>query len=133
VHQVLQRERPVTACIADELGRVAAAIAANRYRYPAEVGLQDAIEVVLADAGIPAEREPRLTAADRIDFLAGRVGIEVKIAGRPADVERQLRRYAASPDVDALVLVTTRARHRAMPAVIGGKPVRVVWLSGVTG
>jgi hypothetical protein len=116
-----------------QVSQIAAAISANRYRYSQETRLHEGIEQVLADAEIAAVREAHLTSAERIDFLAGRIGIEVKIAGRAPDVQRQLRRYAASPDVDALVLVTTRARHRGMPREIGGKPVRVVWLSGVTG
>ena len=123
----------MTAVQADAAAQIAAAITANRYRYGHETRLQDAIEIVLAEAGIEAVREPHLTAADRIDFLAGRVGVEVKIAGQSAAVMRQLRRYAASPDVDALVLVTTCARHRGLPRQVGGKPLRVVWLSGVTG
>jgi hypothetical protein len=116
-----------------QVSRIAVAITVNRYRYNQETRLHDAIEQVLAGAGIAAVREAVLTSAERIDFLAGRVGIEVKIAGRAPDVLRQLRRYAASPDIDALVLVTTRARHRGMPREISGKPVRVAWLSGVTG
>ena len=122
-------QMPLTA----QVSQITAAISANRYRYSQETRLHDAIEQVLADSEIAAVREARLTSAERIDFLAGRVGIEVKIAGRAPDVLRQLRRYAASPDIDGLVLVTTRARHRGMPREIGGKPVRVVWLSGVTG
>ena len=116
-----------------QVAQIAAAISANRYRYNQETQLHEAIEQVLAEAEIAAVREAHLTSAERIDFLAGRVGIEVKIAGRAPDVQRQLRRYAASPDIGALVLVTTRARHRGMPREISGKPVRVVWLSGVTG
>lgn len=119
--------------LAAAVARVAAVIGGNRYRYSDEHQLHDGIAQALAAAGVTAVAEARLSAADRIDFLAGRVGIEVKVAGTAAAVTRQMRRYAASPDVDALVLVTNRARHRAMPAEIGGKPVRVVWLSGVTG
>ncbi len=64
--------------------------------------------------------------------LAGGIGIEVKVAGSPPEVGRQLRRYAAFPQIEALLLVTTRARHLRMPTEIAGKPVRVAWLSGVT-
>lgn len=116
-----------------EIAQITAAIRANRFRYSCEDRLQEGIALALGDAGIAAEREFRLGSADRIDMLAGRVGIEVKVAGTPGAVARQLRRYAASPDLDALVLVTTRARHRSIAGEMDGKPVSVVFLSGVTG
>lgn len=116
-----------------DAARIAAVINAARYHYRDEGQLQEGIAAALAAAHIPAEREVHLSGRDRIDFLAGTTGIEVKIAGRPADVIRQLRRYAVSSRVEALILVTTRARHRAMPPVIGGKPVRVVWIPGGIG
>lgn len=117
----------------DEAQRIASAIKAARFRYAGETRLQEGIAGVLAEAGIAAEREVPLNPRDKIDFLAGGTGIEVKIAGQPDDVTRQLRRYAGSDRVASLVLVTTRARHRSVPREIGGKPVHVVWLSGVTG
>ena len=71
----------------------------------------------------------RLAPTDRIDFLLGGVGIEVKVDGSTAQILRQLRRYASSPQIEHLVLVTNRARHRSLPAVIGGKPLRVVHIN----
>lgn len=117
----------------EEAARIAALIGGQRYRYRDEDALHAGIEQVLAGAGIVATAEARLSARDRIDFLAGPVGVEVKIAGSNADVIRQLGRYATHPEIGALILVTTRARHRTIPRVIGGKPVLVVWLSGVIG
>jgi hypothetical protein len=117
----------------DLAGQIATLISRTRFRYHDEHVLQAGIAQVLAAAGIAAVAEVRLTDRDRIDFLATPVGIEVKVAGTPAAVERQLRRYAASPQIEALILVTNRARHRSVPREIGGKPVRVVFLSGVTG
>lgn len=117
----------------EEAARIAALIGGQRYRYRDEDRLHAGIEQVLAAAGVEAVAEARLSGRDRIDFLAGRTGIEVKIAGSNADVTRQLRRYASHPEITALVLVTTRARHRGIPKAVGGKPVLVVFLSGVTG
>jgi hypothetical protein len=54
------------------------------------------------------------------------VGIEVKVDGRWPDVMRQLTRYAECPELDALILVTTRAKHHHVPTDIDGKPVRLV-------
>ena len=115
-----------------EAEQIAAVLKAARYRYADEGQLQEGIAAALAEAGIAAVREVPLTPADKIDLMAGLVGIEVKIAGQPAADARQLRRYAASPEVGELILVTTRASHRSVPREISGKPVHVVLLSGVT-
>jgi hypothetical protein len=112
--------------------RVASVIKAQRYRYADEAHLQEAIAGALAAAGIEAVREVRLAPADKIDFMVGSLGIEVKIAGQSPAVARQLLRYAKSEVVAELMLVTTRPRHRDMPRDIGGKAVHVVWLSGIT-
>jgi hypothetical protein len=109
---------------------VAAAIRARRYRYATEEDLQQGILEALIGQGFAARREVRLSPRNRIDLLVGRIGIEVKVGGIGRNVERQLARYAASDLIDGLVLVTNRARHQP-PATIDGKPVELVWLSGV--
>lgn len=110
---------------------IAAAIGRGRrtLRYTTERNLQDALVALFAAAEIPAEREHRLSGTDRPDFLIGGVAVEVKIKGSSAELERQIRRYAAYPEVTGIVVVTNRARHRGMPAQIDGKPVQVVFLS----
>ncbi len=107
--------------IADALHRLA------RARYFNEDQLQEAAARVITEAGFDVQREVRLSPRDRIDLLAGRVGIEVKVDGGTAAVLRQLTRYAQSGQVDELILLTSRARHQ-MPAQIDGIPVRVVSL-----
>ncbi|UKD50880.1 PD-(D/E)XK nuclease family protein (plasmid) [Amycolatopsis sp. FU40] len=86
------------------------------------------LAAVLSAAGIDVRREARLGPRCRIDLLTGRVGIEVKVKGTAEDVARQLQRYAATGAVDELVLATTRAAHRDMPAELGGVPVTVAYL-----
>jgi alkanesulfonate monooxygenase SsuD/methylene tetrahydromethanopterin reductase-like flavin-dependent oxidoreductase (luciferase family) len=110
-----------------ELAQVAEALRAYRFRFADEGRLQDAIEGALRASGFTLEREVRLDPANRIDFMVGRVGIEVKVAGSPSAVLRQLTRYAQSGQVDGLILVTNRARH-AQPRRIGVTPVEVVSL-----
>ena len=72
-------------------------------------------------------REHRLSHRDIVDFLAGSVAIEIKMNGAaPRPILRQLERYAAFPDVSAVILVSNRAI--AAPATVCGKPLYVVSL-----
>ncbi len=105
----------------------------ERVRLPAatEAALQEAIASSFRAAGIAFEREVSLSSKDRIDFLVeGRVGLEVKIVGGLSEVTRQLHRYAQSERIEALILVTTRMRHRALERELNGKTVDVVHLIG---
>lgn len=111
---------PTTADVADALRRY-------RFRFADEARLQELIGQALAKEGVAFEREARLDARNRIDFLAGRVGIEVKVAGSVADVRRQVDRYARFERIDGLVLVTAKAAHR-LPPEVGGKPLETVSL-----
>ena len=112
--------------------QVAELLRGHDYRYSNEIEFHAGIEKVLTDAGYTAQREVRLGPPDRIDFLMHwGLGIEVKIAGQPGDVWRQLERYAASPRVSSLLLVTTRVRHvRGLPASVGGKPLGALLIRG---
>lgn len=116
-----------------DLIAVAAVLRAARYHYANEDQLQQGIAVVLARRGIAADREVRLSPADRIDFLLTGcpIGIEVKVDGQAAAVWRQLRRYAASPQVSGLLLATTRTKHEVdAPSHLDGVPVHVLVLRG---
>lgn len=109
---------------------VAARLVRCRFRFGNEDMLQRGILEALEQAGIRAEREVRLDGRCRIDLLAAdTVGIEVKVAGHPTDVRRQVERYLAFDRIGGLVLVTTRPRH-ADVAPSAGKPFRIVQLAG---
>jgi hypothetical protein len=99
-----------------------------RFTWSDEEQLAGQLAEILTAAGIMVRREVRLAPRCRIDLLTGRVGIEVKVAGTAEAVARQLQRYAATGTVDELVLATTRAAHRGVPAVLGGVPVTVTYL-----
>lgn len=101
-----------------------------RFRFTGEADLQEGIARALAGAGVAFEREVSLSSRDRIDFLVGDVGLEVKIEGGAAPVLRQLLRYALSPRVGRLLLATTRSQHRQLPGEISGKPLDVIYLAG---
>lgn len=107
-------------------------IGSYTFTWYTEQQLQDGVERVFTTEGVPYTREARLTARDRPDFLAGDgVGVELKVKGGAIDALRQLQRYAGSPLVRELLLVTTTYRHADVPATIGGKPLRVLALIGV--
>jgi hypothetical protein len=98
-------------------------LGAYRYLFNTERELQDGIGVVLENARIDFTREVELSEDDRIDFMVGSVGIEVKIKGTANALLRQLHRYAQHPEITALIVVTTRVRHFDLPKELSGKPV----------
>ncbi|WP_295170089.1 hypothetical protein [uncultured Brevundimonas sp.] len=68
------------------------------------------------------ERERRLTEADRVDFFVEGCAIEVEMnRARPAEIVKQMRRYATSPVVSAVIVASNRALQ--LPAQMHGKPV----------
>lgn len=114
---------------------LATALVGFRFQFKDERELQFGIAQALESLKIANEPEFRLTAADRVDFLVeGGIGIEVKTmdsrggAGLSA-VTRQLWRYAKSDKINALILVTSRSKHRDLPKEILGKPLYVVYLN----
>jgi RecB family endonuclease NucS len=114
---------------------VATVVAETRGAWVSEAQLHTLLEATLRDAGFGVQREIRLTSADRIDLLVTDpdgtpVGVEVKVTGSLIAVVRQLQRYAHSPDIDALVLATTRVQHEAAPDTLAGMPVLVARIRG---
>jgi hypothetical protein len=110
---------------------VVAALAHAALSFVTEDDLQQALTTALAASGIGSAREVRLSdGRSRVDLLADRVGIEVKTDGGRNDVVRQLTRYAHCPELDEIVLVTTRTKHHYMPAKVAGKPLHLVSLIG---
>ena len=116
-----------------DIQSIAAALAAVRApAMPGEYDLHAEVSAALTRAGIVHSHEYRLAPHCRIDFLAGRIGIEIK-KGRPAASARrdQLTRYLHSGELDAIVVVTQQAV--ALPESISGKPVRSVSLNRLWG
>jgi len=119
-----------------ELIRAVAALRGLRYEGGAsEYEIHGQIEAALKSAGIAFEREVKLGARRRIDFLtAGGIGIEVK-KGKAASgaVAEQVDRYGESERVKAVVLVVERSVFRAPEETSGGKPVVYLSLSKLMG
>lgn len=100
-----------------------------RFLVTSERLLQISLGRLWEDTGYEYEAEVALTARDRIDFLLfGNMGIEVKVKGSAANVRRQLARYAESPRVASLFLITTKSNHCNLPRVLNGKKVSVYQL-----
>jgi hypothetical protein len=106
----------------NDIDRLFETLSRARFHFNTETDLQNGIEQWLTGK-FEFRREVELNDADRIDFLVGAVGVEVKIGGSRADVIRQLHRYAQCDQIEALLLVTTRVRHE-MPDTINNKPLR---------
>lgn len=105
-----------------------AALRAVRIRATNEDELQRGVAAVLDDAGIRCERHRALSRQDIPDFMIGSIAVELKVKGSLADVTRQLHRYAQHEAVSELVLITTMARHRAVPRQLNNKPVTAIVL-----
>jgi hypothetical protein len=115
-----------------QLAPIVAALLTRRFHFTCEAELQAGLTSVLVDE-LGGRREVHLSGADRIDFLIGRVGIEVKTGGSTSALLRQLQRYAGSTDVDELLVITTLHRlANACPPALQGKPVRAVHVGGLT-
>lgn len=117
-----------------ELAAIVSALVGRRYRFASERDLHDGVEQVLRAGAWSVGREVKC-AAGRLDLLVGRaapgrIAIEIKIGGALPDLHRQLIRYAALPELDALLVVTSRRAHDALPPTIDRKPVRVLVLGG---
>jgi hypothetical protein len=95
-----------------------------------EKHLQADIERALQATTLPFEREKRLSGSDIPDFLVkGGIVIECKMRNkaRKIDIFRQLSRYAAYPEVTAIVLASNVSM--GLPQEIDGKPVYAASLS----
>jgi len=99
---------------------------------PEEHELHEAVAQALEKAGLAAKHEAVVAPRCRIDFLCGRVGIEIKKGKVPrARLREQCARYLASDEMDALVLVSPSAL--SLPAEIGGKSVVIFSLNRLWG
>jgi hypothetical protein len=103
---------------------------AHRHRFDLQDEKRTQVQIagMLTAAGVPFEREVRLSDEDIVDFLvAGGIALEVKIKGPRMPIFRQLERYAQHNVVEAIVLFTSVSM--LLPGEIGGKPAAVASLS----
>lgn len=109
--------------------------AISRIRAPKtqdEYDLHGMVAQALQEAELPFQHEAPLASRCRIDFLCGRIGIEIKRGKMNIEaVKRQLNRYAASGKVDALILIAEKVR--GAPAYAEKIPVYPVSLNKLWG
>lgn len=72
------------------------------------------------------QKEYTLDDKNRIDFLIGSVGIEVKIKGSKRDIYKQCERYCGFDTIKELVLVTNKSM--GLPGKINGKDCFIIKL-----
>lgn len=89
--------------------RIVTLIEGTRINVTTEAASHQAISDALTKEGIEHECEVRLSATDRIDILAGEVGIEVKVGHQKRRIAKQLNRYSEHEQIGALILATGRA------------------------
>lgn len=111
-----------------EADRLIRLIGSARVDLSTELAAQNGLARLFEAEKLAYEAEVILSAADRIDFLIGRVGVEVKIGQPRRQILRQLERYAGSDRLDELLLVSS-APFPAGGFRAHGKPVFVVSLS----
>ena len=99
---------------------------------PGEYDLHAEVSDALTRAGIGHAHEYKLAPRCRIDFLAGRVGIEIK-KGRPVPsaLRAQLAKYLQSDELSAIIVISQQAVP--LPQTIGGKPVHLISLNRLWG
>lgn len=115
----------------DTVRAVQSAVSGRRFRYDSEITLHAGLLLAMNEAGIRPECEARVVGG-RIDFIVDRLGIEVKIKGSASALQRQIGGYAADPRFDEFLVITTRPAHAALPASIGGKPIYLLPIGGLS-
>ncbi len=80
------------------------------------------VQKALTDKGFQVEHEAIIAPRSRVDFLVGRIAIEIK-RSRPNKTAllKQLNRYAQSSLVDAIFVITEKSL--SLPSTIMGKPI----------
>lgn len=100
-----------------------------------EYDLQDKIAKAFDSAGIEYQKEYRLGAGNRVDFLTGDgIAIEVK-KGKP-NRERlvyQINRYAEFEEVKAIIIVVETSIRFPISRTYNGKPCFVIGLQKLWG
>lgn len=107
------------------------AVQSKRYSFNNEKELQDGIELALQNRNVQYIREAIVPPKDRVDFLVGSIGVEVKIKSSLANLTRQIHRYAQWEGISSVLVITSLNRLRNLPATLNGKPVHVIVIGAI--
>lgn len=110
-----------------EVEAIFACLKGRRLPLNNEIATQDAIASAFKESGISYQREVRLDAANRIDFMVGDIGCEVKIKSPKMKLFKQVERYAEFDAISRIVLIINVAT--GFPKEVNGKPVYVLNLA----
>lgn len=97
-----------------------------------EYDLHRLVQDALTAQGIIPLHEYPVAPRARVDFFWEGIGVEIK-RGKPAPSQLlpQLRRYAASPLIQGLILISERSV--VLPGTLLGKPIRTLCLHRLWG
>lgn len=98
--------------------------AIRQFSFVNEKRLQQQVADELTALGVRFEREVEIAPGDIIDFMFGRIGMEVKIKGQRRRIYDQCVRYCKTDRVDEIVLATNATM--GLPRLIEGKPASVI-------
>lgn len=112
------------------LRRVVETLPRFAYRFASEGQLHEGVATVLREAKLQFEHEVAASPSVRFDFLVEPgIVIELKTKGSLSEALSQVGRYAALPQVQAVVLASTRYwAAQVSDLELHGKPVRVLHL-----
>ncbi len=97
-----------------------------------EADLHAIVGSFLREKGFAAEHEKPIARGCRIDFWVDGVGVEIKRGKpQPAVLLRQLRRYADSPMITGLIVLSQRGVR--LPSQVAGKPLDCLCLNSLWG
>jgi hypothetical protein len=103
---------------------VVSVLRAKRFACADEDELQRAVAAALDEAGIGYQRELRLSARDRLDFLIdGGIALELKVQTDGKALLRQVLRYAEHKQVQSILIAGTTHRLLLLPETANGKPL----------
>ena len=104
------------------------------FHFSNEAELQEGIEALFKENSIPYLREYPLPPNGRVDFYIKklRLGIEVKIKGSPSAVTMQVYGYVKNPQIDSIILLTSKLALK-LPGIVNGKVVVTIplWANGL--
>lgn len=111
------------------LSKIQLSLRGRRFSLGDEKRLQAEIAEAFTSHNINFMREVHLDKSNIVDFMIDGLAIEVKIRTKTSSMQiyRQLERYCAFPEVEALMVMTSKAI--SLPGTINDKPVYVLSLS----